>query len=72
MPPRATTAVYAESTAQTNASLEGGGHRGHVCRDCRKLPKAQPSRVETLAEMWGFVTNQSSISKKNRHHLQEF
>lgn len=54
-----------------NERFSGKGHRRGVCKECARLPKAELFRIETISEMWGFVFDQSRISKKNRNRLKE-
>ncbi len=55
--------------SRPNEKFSGKGHRNHVCRDCRRLPKERIERIGLEDELFGFVM-QSHISDKNLKRLK--
>jgi len=52
-----------------NEHFGGKGRRSHVCKKCRKRPKAEVERIELELEITGFL-EQSNISAKNIRRLE--
>lgn len=52
-----------------NEKFSGKGHRVHVCKECKKMPKAEREAIEQQDEIFGFL-EQSNISKKNIRRLR--
>lgn len=56
--------------SRANEKSSGRGHRQHVCKDCRKMPREKRRRIECLDELHDFL-HQSNISAKNLKRLKE-
>ncbi len=54
---------------RANERFSGKGHRDHVCKECKKLPRATRKHLEEVDEILGFLT-QSHISAKNLERLK--
>ena len=54
---------------RANERFSGKGHRDHVCKECKKLPRATRKHLEEVDEILGFLT-QSHISAKNLQRLK--
>jgi hypothetical protein len=57
--------------SRPNERFSGGGHRTHVCRECRKIPFEERQAMDALTEITGFLHDQSRISAKNVKRLAE-
>ncbi len=57
--------------SRPNERFSGGGHRIHVCSECRKLPIEKRRAIEAHAEIEGFLDAQAHISRKNVARLKE-
>ncbi|MFP4502382.1 MAG: hypothetical protein ACLFTT_15380 [Candidatus Hydrogenedentota bacterium] len=53
-----------------NEAFSGKGHRQHICKRCKRMPKAERDAIEHEDEIFGFM-RQRNISKKNKARLQE-
>ena len=53
-----------------NEQFSGKGHRIHICKPCRRLPKKQRQAIEDRDDIFGFM-QQSHISKKNLARLEQ-
>ncbi len=52
-----------------NERFSGKGHRKHICRRCKKLGKAEITRIDQSREIQDYI-EQSHISPKNRLRLE--
>jgi hypothetical protein len=57
--------------SRPNERFSGGGHRTHVCRECRKIPFEERQAMDALTEITGFLHDQSRISSRNVERLTE-
>ncbi len=57
--------------SKPNETFSGRGHRDHICKICKKMPKEAREAVEHKDEIFGFM-KQSHISAKNRARLKTF
>ncbi len=55
-------------TFRPNEVFSGKGHRIHVCRDCRRLPRAEREYIEVMDELFGYL-EQRNISAGNVKRL---
>jgi hypothetical protein len=55
--------------ARPNEAFSGGGHKTHVCRECKRLPKKERDAIEQQDAIYGFM-EQSHISTKNVDSLK--
>ncbi len=55
---------------QANEKFSGKGHKVHICKVCKKLPKEKLTRILQINEITGFL-DQSHISPKNMKRLRE-
>lgn len=53
---------------RANERFSGRGHKAHICKDCKRLPKAKRQAIEQKEEIFDFMM-QSHISKKNIDRL---
>jgi hypothetical protein len=51
-------------SSRPNEAFSGKGHRTHVCKECKQMPKAERDEMEQEDEIFGFL-KQSHISEKN-------
>lgn len=52
-----------------NEQFSGKGHRAHVCKQCKRMPKEQRRVIEAEEEIFGFMA-QTHISNRNVSRLQ--
>jgi len=55
--------------SKSNETFSGRGHRIHICRECRRLPKSEIEKADIELEITGFL-DQSRISPKNQKRLE--
>jgi hypothetical protein len=53
-----------------NEQFSGEGHKIHVCKRCKRLPKSERRAMEDRDDIFGFM-HQSHISKKNVARLEQ-
>ena len=53
-----------------NEQFSGKGHRIHVCKRCKAMPKSKRQVIENLDDIFRFM-RQSHISEKNVAHLEQ-
>ena len=54
-----------------NERFSGRGHRIHVCKECKRMPKEERESIEQQDEILGYLS-QSNVSEKNLRRLREF
>jgi hypothetical protein len=54
---------------RANERFSGRGHSDHVCKDCKRRPKAERRAIEEEEEITGYL-HQSNISEKNLRRLE--
>jgi hypothetical protein len=55
--------------SRPNEAFSGGGHKNHLCKDCKRLPVEKRQNIEQKDEIFKFL-RQSNISRKNLKRLQ--
>jgi len=55
---------------RANEQFSGKGHKIHVCKRCRRLPRSERKAIEDREDIFGFM-HQSHISPKNVARLEQ-
>src|SRR5215831_513177 len=55
---------------RASEQFSGKGHKIHVCKRCKAMPKSQRQIIENMDEISGFM-RQSHISEKNVVRLEQ-
>jgi hypothetical protein len=55
--------------SQPNEAFDGGGHKNHVCKDCKRMPVEKRNVIEQKDEIAGLL-KQSHISSRNIKRLE--
>lgn len=53
-----------------NEAFSGKGHKIHVCKECKQMPKEKREAIQQEDEIFGFM-KQSHISGRNVEHLKK-
>lgn len=55
--------------SRPNEAFSGGGHKNHLCKNCKRMPVEKRNAIEQKDEIFGFL-KQSHISLKNIKRLE--